>query len=279
MMPTTPAATADERYARGWAKLREIDGEAGEQVIDGLRDVSPDLSRYLIEYCFGDVYSRGKLGLKTTELVVVAALAAMGTAEPQLKVHLHGALNTGNSRQEVVESLLQVAVFAGFPAALQGIVAAREVFAARDEQGKPDAPLTPSVRAPAATRPARGEEALERLKAGQLRHLHAEYDGVAPDVVAFIVDFCFGDVLSRPALPPPLRQLLTVGMVTAKGGLAAELEFHTRAALHLGCSPQDIIEIMLLMTVYAGFPAALNGIAIAKKVLAEQTAGSAGGGL
>ncbi len=278
MLPTTTNAPADERYARGWTKLQEIDGEAGEQVIEGLRDVAPDLSRYLIEYCFGDIYSRGKLDLKTTELVVVTALAAMGTAEPQLKVHLHGALNTGNSRQEVVEALLQVAVFAGFPAALKGIVAAREVFEIRDGQGKPDAPLAPSAPAPAAPRPARGEEALERLKAGQLQHLHAEYDAIAPDVVGFVVDFCFGDVLSRPALPPPLRQLLTVGMVTAKGGLTAELEFHTRAALHLGCSPQDIIEIMLLMTVYAGFPAALNGIAVAKKVLAEQTPGPSDGG-
>ncbi|MFD1470422.1 carboxymuconolactone decarboxylase family protein [Hymenobacter caeli] len=277
-MMSTASDTAAERYARGWAKLREVDGEAGEQVINSLCDISPDLSRYLIEYCFGDIYARGKLDLKTTELVVVAALAAMGTAEPQLRVHLHGALNTGNSRQEVVEALLQVAVFAGFPAALKGIVAAREVFAARDEQGKPDAPLAPAAAAPAGTRPVRGEEALERLKAGQLRHLHAEYDAIAPDVVGFIVDFCFGDVLSRPALLPPLRQLLTVGMVTAKGGLTAELEFHIRAALHLGCLPEAILEIMLLMTVYAGFPAALNGIAIAKKVLAEPTGGPAGSG-
>ena len=272
-MLATASNTAAERYARGWAKLREVDGEAGEQVIDSLRDVSPDLSRYLIEYCFGDIYSRGKLDLKTTELVVVTALAAMGTAEPQLRVHLHGALNTGNSRQEVVEALLQVAVFAGFPAALKSIVAAREVFAARDEQGKLDAPLAPTAAAPTGARPVRGEAALEHLKEGQLRHLHAEYDAIAPDVVGFIVDFCFGDVLSRPALPPPLRQLLTVGMVTAKGGMTAELEFHTRAALHLGCSPEAILEIMLLLTVYAGFPAALNGIAIAKKVLAEPTAG------
>jgi 4-carboxymuconolactone decarboxylase len=272
-MMATASNTAAERYARGWAKLQEVDGEASEQVIDSLRDVSPDLSRYLIEYCFGDIYSRGKLDLKTTELVV-AALAAMGTAEPQLRVHLHGALNTGNSRQEVVEALLQVAVFAGFPAALKGVVAAREVFAARDEQGKLDAPLAPTAAAPAGTRPIRGEAALEHLKEGQLQHLHAEYDAIAPDVVGFIVDFCFGDVLSRPALPAPLRQLLTVGMVTAKGGLTAELEFHTRVALHLGCSPEAILEIMLLLTVYAGFPAALNGIAIAKKVLAEPTAGS-----
>lgn len=47
-----------ERYERGWRKLQEIDGEAGERVIESLKDIAPDFARYLIEFPFGDIYSR-----------------------------------------------------------------------------------------------------------------------------------------------------------------------------------------------------------------------------
>lgn len=120
------------RYARGWDKLREVDGEAGERVISSLSDVAPDFSKYLIEFAFGDIYSRPQLDLKTREIGVVAALTALGNATPQLKVHIHGALNVGWTREEVVEIMMQMAVYAGFPAALNGLFAAKEVFAERD---------------------------------------------------------------------------------------------------------------------------------------------------
>jgi 4-carboxymuconolactone decarboxylase len=123
----------NERYVRGWAKLREIDGEQGERVIASLGDIAPDFAKLLIEFPFGDIYSRSGLDLKTREIVVVAALTALGNAAPQLKVHLHGALNVGCSREEIVEVIMQMAVYAGFPAALNGMFAAKEVFAHRDE--------------------------------------------------------------------------------------------------------------------------------------------------
>jgi 4-carboxymuconolactone decarboxylase len=124
----------ENRYERGLAKLREIDGEAGERVLQSLEDIAPEFARYLIEFPFGDVYSRPGLDLKSREIAVVAALTAMGNAAPQLKVHIQGALNVGVTRTEVVEIIMQMAVYAGFPAALNGLAAAREVFAQDDAQ-------------------------------------------------------------------------------------------------------------------------------------------------
>ncbi|MGP0173620.1 carboxymuconolactone decarboxylase family protein [Pseudomonas sp. NCHU5208] len=118
-----------DRYERGLAKLREIDGHAGEAVLESLSDIAPDFARYLIEFPFGDIYSRPGLDLKSREIAVVAALTALGNAAPQLKVHIQGALNVGVSRAEVVETIMQMAVYAGFPAALNGLAAAKEVFA------------------------------------------------------------------------------------------------------------------------------------------------------
>jgi len=124
-----------DRYERGWEKLKEIDGKAGERVIESLKDIAPDLAHYLIEFPFGDVYSRPGLDLKSREIATVAALTALGNATPQLKVHIDGALNVGCSREEVTECILQMAIYAGFPAALNAMFAAKEVFKERDEKG------------------------------------------------------------------------------------------------------------------------------------------------
>ena len=89
------------RYLQGLAKLREIDGHAGERVVASLADIAPDFARYLIEFPFGDIYSRPGLDLRSREIAVVAALTALGNATPQLKVHLQAALNVGVSREEI----------------------------------------------------------------------------------------------------------------------------------------------------------------------------------
>ena len=81
----------ESRYERGLAKLREIDGEAGERVLESLDGIAPDFARYLIEFPFGDIYSRPSLDLKSREIAVVAALTALGNSAPQLKVHIQGA--------------------------------------------------------------------------------------------------------------------------------------------------------------------------------------------
>jgi 4-carboxymuconolactone decarboxylase len=76
------------------------------------------------------------LDLKSRQIATVAALTSLGNAQPQLKVHIHGALNVGCTREEVVEVIIQMAVYAGFPAALNGISIAKEVFKERDEKGQ-----------------------------------------------------------------------------------------------------------------------------------------------
>ncbi|HXX55167.1 MAG TPA: carboxymuconolactone decarboxylase family protein [Methanoregula sp.] len=125
-----------ERFRRGWEKLKEVDGEAGEKVLASLRDIAPEFGDYVIEFAFGDIYSRPGLDLRSREIAVVAALTALGTAGPQLRVHLHAALNVGVSRREVVETIMMMGVYAGFPAALNGLAAAKEVFADRDREEK-----------------------------------------------------------------------------------------------------------------------------------------------
>lgn len=114
----------EDRYTRGWNKLKEIDGEAGERVIAALAPIAPDFGRLLVEFSFGDIYSRPQLDLKAREIATIAALAALGNAQPQLKVHIEAALNVGCTRDEIVEVFMQMAVYAGMPAALNALFAA-----------------------------------------------------------------------------------------------------------------------------------------------------------
>ena len=121
----------ESRLERGQRALETIDGQAGQNVIDALADIAPDFATYLFEFPFGDIYSRPGLTLRDREVATISALAAMGTAQPQLKVHIEAGLNVGISQKEITEILMQMAVYAGFPAALNGLFAAKEVFAAR----------------------------------------------------------------------------------------------------------------------------------------------------
>ncbi|MEM8810510.1 MAG: carboxymuconolactone decarboxylase family protein [Cyanobacteria bacterium P01_G01_bin.38] len=120
-----------DRYQEGWQQLKKIDGEAGEKVIESLKEIAPDLARYVIEFPFGDIYSRPGLDLKSREIATIAALTALGNAQPQLKVHVHAALNVGCTAKEIVEIVMQMAVYAGFPSALNGMAVVKQVFAER----------------------------------------------------------------------------------------------------------------------------------------------------
>jgi len=124
-----PQAPQASRHERGTRMLAEVDGPAGLAVIDGLAKSFPDFAKLVLEFPFGDIYSRPGLDLRSRELATVAALCAMGSAAPQLRVHVHAALHVGCQPQEVVEVVMQMAVYAGFPAALNGLSVVREVFA------------------------------------------------------------------------------------------------------------------------------------------------------
>jgi 4-carboxymuconolactone decarboxylase len=119
---------SDDRRARGLRTLSEITGQSGSAVVDSLRDIAPDLADWIIDFSYGDVMARPGLDRRSRQFATIAALTALGNAQPQLKVHIAGALKVGCTPQEIVEVILQMAVFAGFPAAINALNVAREVF-------------------------------------------------------------------------------------------------------------------------------------------------------
>ncbi|MRN51414.1 carboxymuconolactone decarboxylase family protein [Paenibacillus monticola] len=120
-----------ERYARGWDKLMEIDGEGGARVVDSLQDIAPDLGKYVVEFGFGDIYCREGLDSKQRQLITLSSLTTQGGCEPQLKVHINAALNVGLSPKEIIEALLHCIPYTGFPRVLNATFVAKEVFYGR----------------------------------------------------------------------------------------------------------------------------------------------------
>jgi len=128
-MPSDP-----ERRARGAQKLAEILGQTPDQVDRSLGDVAPQLATYVLETIYGEIYQSPVLDARTRQIVTVAALATQGNAAPQLRTHIGGALRCGVTREELVEIMMQIAPFTGVAAAINGVAACREVFAAADKQ-------------------------------------------------------------------------------------------------------------------------------------------------
>jgi 4-carboxymuconolactone decarboxylase len=119
----------NERYARGLERLGELRGENALEALAGVEDGGADLGRYVVEFAYGDVYSRPGLRMRDRQIATVAALTAMGTAPKQLAIHLEGALRAGLTEDEVFEVIIQMAVYGGFPNALNALKLARRVFA------------------------------------------------------------------------------------------------------------------------------------------------------
>ncbi|MBF4468986.1 MAG: carboxymuconolactone decarboxylase family protein [Methanobrevibacter arboriphilus] len=122
----------EDRYKKGMEILKITNKDAINGLFDELEDIAPDLGRFIVEFPYSEIYTREGLDLKTRELATVAALTALGTAKGQLTNHINAALNVGNTPEEIVEVIMQMSAYAGFPAAINGIFAAKEVFKKKD---------------------------------------------------------------------------------------------------------------------------------------------------
>jgi 4-carboxymuconolactone decarboxylase len=123
-----------KRKARGLRLLDKMLGpKQARQTRKLWKAICPDFEAYVTEFLAGEIWSRPQLDLRTRSLVTIAALAATGRSLG-LELNIRMALNNGASRQEIVETLLHLAPYAGFPACWEGLALAQKVFAAADPE-------------------------------------------------------------------------------------------------------------------------------------------------
>nr|WP_043635987.1 carboxymuconolactone decarboxylase family protein [Desulfovibrio sp. TomC] len=257
--------TANERYERGYAALAALAPQKAQAVQDALADIAPDLGRFVVEFGYGDIFTRPGLTPAERQTATIAALTALGNAAPQLAFHVEAGLATGLSPEAIVEIIYVTTVFAGFPAGLNALAVCREVFAAkgvtvRQRPAHPDGETDRRTRG-LATLAATSRDAGEKVVASMA--------GIAPDMADFLLDFSYGDVISRTILSPGQKEIAMIAAATARGTMAPQLKVHVKAARVVGLTREQIVEIMIQMAAYAGFPAALNGISATRDALAE----------
>lgn len=253
-------------YQDGLDCLRKIEATDKPSIIDAMAEIAPDLARMAVSFVYGEIYPRPHLGLKDRQLITVAALAALGNARPQLKFHIAGALNVGCSSMEIIELMMHLVVYAGFPAGLNGVFAAKEVFQERGVMFGPAPQTSPAQD----ERFPMGWDALCHIDGHAGEQVIAALADVAPDLGRFIIEFGFGDIYTRPGMNLLQRELVTVGALTALGTATAQLKVHAHGLLNVGGTREQLIEAVIQVAAYAGFPAAINAMLSAKEVLDER---------
>jgi 4-carboxymuconolactone decarboxylase len=260
---TLASSAEPDRYTRGMNALRDISGERGPQVIAALDDIAPDLGRYIVEFAFGDIYIRPGLDAPQRQLVTVAALAAQGDTASQLNFHIDAALRVGVAPVEIIEALIHLVPFTGFPRALNAVTVARKIFS---DTGTT---FTPQALTDDSNRYDRGSRKLVEIDGQHGLDVIESLRDIAPDLGRYIVEFAFGDVYNRPWLNQQQRQLVTIGALTAFGDTAPQLRVHIGAALNVGLHRSHVIEALIHLVSYAGFPRVLNAISVARDVFAQ----------
>lgn len=264
---------SDARYQQGLAQLCRVEGTTQPAIIQAMAAIAPDLARLTIAFAYGDVYARPGLLPRHRQLATLGILAALGNAPAQLKFHIMGAIRMGCSAGEVIEALIHMAVYAGFPAALNGIFTAQAAFEAL--QLDPPEPSPPAAPATATARYDAGWAALSHIDGEAGFRVVDSLKAIAPDLAHFVVAFAFGDIYTRPGLDLLSREIVTVAALAAMGTATAQLKVHIHGLLNVGGTPEQLTETLIHTAVYAGFPAAINGMLAAQDVLQARQAHTA----
>jgi 4-carboxymuconolactone decarboxylase len=251
----------------GYIKMQEVLRETEINTDNSLNTIFPDLEKYMIEYVWGEIYTREALDVKLKEIAVIAALTALGNAQQQLKQHLNGALNVGCTINEIKEILLQMSAFAGFPACINAMNLLRTVLTERLSKGIEDeVGIEPTNEISPMDRYKVGSQVMSELDSRQVELLEKAYNDFSPELVKLII--CGqADITARNNIDKKYREIASISAMTALGTAQSQLKTHINMALNIGVTPEQIKEIMLLMTAFSGFPSAINGINILMAVL------------
>lgn len=120
----------NDRFTKGLDTIKQyVTEQEADRMIesDALADVAPDLRKMIIEFAYGEVYSRPGLDARSRALVVITAVVTQGAA-PQTKTHIKRGLHAGLTQTEIVEALLQLVPYIGFPRVQNALTIAQQVF-------------------------------------------------------------------------------------------------------------------------------------------------------
>ena len=269
-----PPATDDGtgRGRDGVRALAQLTGGDIQGYFDSFAAASPDLVRLSIEFAFGEALSRDGLDTKAKLLAVIAMLGAAGNRSDALRLYLAGALAQGVTREEIIELLMQLSVYGGFPAALNAFADANRVFT-RTGAGTTELSFPEATSSEGHTeRFERGRAILAKTSGASGDAVVNSFNDIAPDLGRMIIEHSYGEVFSRDGIDMKTRELTACGALAAIATETAEvpLRVHINAALNAGASRQEVVETLLNLIPYTGFPGVQQAVRIAAEEFAKR---------
>jgi 4-carboxymuconolactone decarboxylase len=259
------------RYERGLEVLSTLTGsEEGGRAMADFFESRGAIGSIALYTGAGEIWARTELSRRDRSMAVISALTALGR-ETELRVHIAGGLNHGLSVDEIDEIFVQVSAYVGVPFGLAAAGIAAEVFAERDGTERRKTPPAPLELKDPEKRRADGLELLKTLigpadlDTAAMEQRILTNQGFMGDLV---MDYAFGDVWMRPQLSRRDRSFVVISALTALN-LKHELEIHIQGALNHGVTRVEIEEMLVTMILYAGFPKAIDGMILARKVFAR----------
>lgn len=262
----------DARRARGLDVLGTIigGGDADAMAAKLAAELGP-LGDYVIDHVLGSVWARPGLSRRDRSLIVITMIASIGGQSPQLEMHVGAGLNHGLTPAEVREVAVHLCGYAGFPRAIEAMRVMN--VAIENKLGDAAPALKPAQVKDQATRHADGIGVFQRLT-GTTDTLTPDQaaqsleDGIGAALAPAAIDWGFGELWTREQLSLRDRSLLIVAALAAMGR-TEQLEFHIPGAFNNGVTVIELEELILMVSVYAGFPCAATAIRILREHTAE----------
>src|SRR5690606_25453246 len=217
--PASDDGAGRERVGRQmleWLVSGDVQG-----YFDRFTNTAPDLVQLSVDFGFGEALARDGLDHKAKLLAIIAMLAATGNRTEALRLHLAGAIANGVTREEIIELLIQLSVYRGFPSALNAFSVARSVFALGVQTLQVDIP-TPVDMESRSDRLERGNALLAKSSAASGDAVVRSFDDIAPDLGRMIVEHSYGEVFSRSGIDLKTRELSACAALAAIGSATTE---------------------------------------------------------
>ena len=258
-------ATSEELYQKGMEVLNRFRSEGPPRATAGPTpyDMIPGLQRLVAEWVFGGTWSRPTLDIKYRSMATISALTVLGR-EPQLRNHVRNALSVGITKEQVAEVILHMMTHGGVPSTLNALRIAGEVF---DE--RPDLPYNPEPIAPASTAEERFKQAATVRRQvygeGGPRPVLRREEVYDRENSIQNIGYIFGTLWGRSTLDLKSRIICTLSALMVLGR-EPQIPNHVKAALNLGLTKEQIMEVLLHLMFYGGWDASLNAMAQANDV-------------
>ncbi len=258
--------SSDELYEKGSEVLNRFRSGSPVNPSQGPTsyDMVPGLRRLVAEWAFGGTWARPALDIKHRSMATVAALTVLGR-EPQLRNHIRNALSIGVTKEQVAEVILHVMIHGGAPATLNALRVAGEAFKER-----PDLPYDPEPISPPNSAEERYQKATDIRKQvygeGGTKPVISQDEVYDMEYARQTIGYIFGVMWSREALDLKSRIICTLSALTVLGR-EAQIPRHVRAALNLGLTKKQIMEVLSHLMFYGGWDASINAMTKANDVL------------